>query len=382
MDKPSIFSNHLRILADSLIRHSGDTLTPLRRDSLRTFAGTMEVALVQLVQIRTINLKRTMASFEKQFRQANSPDSLDSIESLSDSIFESQRDSLFAVAEAHDDELNDSLDSCTSALRDYYQDLVDRQTNEDDYLAARATRAIITTGYDSRLAYRGRDYGIQQYAFAPSIAVKHRSGFFLSASSAWLEQSLNNWDQFNLTAGYDFEFRGRMWGSLSFTHFWTRDSSNAPTADFRNSVDATFNVRSRLVVVSTLFSIAYGTASEVSFAASLSHSFEVSGIVKDRTLSIEPTAAAVIGEQNSELTSKRLQRAKKGKVAAPTVLTTTSVQNYFGILAYEASLPVTVEYGGIFVIAAPTYTVPVNVIDQSTSNPFWKVTIDLIVTIR
>jgi hypothetical protein len=74
---------------------------------------------------------------------------------------------------------------------------------------------------------------------------------------------------------------------------------------------------------------------------------------------------AVIGEQNSTLTT--LRKGPKGKKV---VGVQTQTSNTFGILDYEASLPITIDLGPVTLSPSVIYVVPLNVIDLSTTKAF------------
>jgi hypothetical protein len=111
--------------------------------------------------------------------------------------------------------------------------------------------------------------------------------------------------------------------------------------------------------------LATGAASEFTVAASVTHEFEIPLTLYNK-ISLDPTLTAIIGEQNSTLTTLRTKGAKGKKVVG--VLTQNI--NTFGILDYEVSLPVTIVLGPLTLSPSVVYIVPMNVVDLSTTKAF------------
>jgi hypothetical protein len=255
--------------------------------------------------------------------------------------------------------------------------LIDNRLDDIDYQRYFATRFVISTDYSSHLNYRGRDNGVSQQMLAPSLAFHHSSGFGVALSAALVDQTSNKLDDITLTANYEF-FWGNILGvDLSYNHFWFNDSSKSAKSVFTNAVDASLTLNWPVLILGIDGGLAIGNASEFTLVTSASHPFEFPLTLYDK-ITIEPTLTAVIGEQNNTLTSLRAIKGPKGKKVIGTQ-TTTQAKNMFGILDYEASLPVTLEWGRVTIAPEFNYVMPVNVVDLSTKDPF--VSFDLTVSI-
>ena len=101
----------------------------------------------------------------------------------------------------------------------------------------------------------------------------------------------------------------------------------------------------------------------------MSHSFDFESSSSGFSYGFEPTITAVLGEQNSDLTTKRLQRVKKQII----VKTTQTTSNMFGILDYEFALPISLQFRSVSINPAIIYVSPRNVIDASRQDSFISV---------
>ena len=386
-------SGLLSVSAERLIRESGDSLSPSRRDSLRNIVRTMERDLASYAaDIRRSTdealqgFQNGMLILEKRYSNCDDCENSQDVQSLLDEYLAGS-DSLTDILHQSLEDLNESIDDSLEVFRDRLEDasseMIDRQAEENEYAAAHSSRFVITGSYISDVAYRGRDGGVKQSALSPQLAYKHRSGLFVAGSAAWLSNSVNGWDQRNIGGGYEFEPGAHFAGILSYTHFRFSDSSQLERAELTNSLDGELSLLTKPLNASISLSLAFGTAAEFTTEFSLSHEFDVDRFLGRASLSIEPTVTAIVGGQNSSLTQKRLKRlvTKKGKVATR-VQSSTQTANYFGILDYEFEVPFMLAYQNATLSSAFSYAIPINVVDASDTAPFFYFTFSASYTIR
>lgn len=110
---------------------------------------------------------------------------------------------------------------------------------------------------------------------------------------------------------------------------------------------------------------------------SISHDFVIPLNLYDQIM-IEPTISAVIGGQNSQLTTLRTTLLKRRTIVS-TQRTATST---FGFLDYEISLPATVEIGPLSLAPAVTYIIPLNIVDASSRKSFVDLDFTMSLTFR
>ena len=309
----------LRVSAERLISEAGDSLSPQRRDTLRNLDRTLEKALAS----HAIDLRRSgddslrkyqksVLMIERKYSNCNDCENSEDVQSIHDEYLDgadSLAEILHQSLEDLTETIGDSLDVFRDRLADASSDMIDRQRDENEYTAAHSSRFIATGSYTSDVVYRGRDGGVKQYALSPELAYKDHSGLFVDGSAAWLGNSLNGWDQRDISGGYEFELGTHFAGALSYTHYWFADSSRLEKADLKNSIDAELSLLTNPVNIYISPSLAFTTASEFTTEFSLSHEFDVDRFLRRADLSIEPTVTAIVGEQNASLTQKRLKRA-------------------------------------------------------------------------
>jgi hypothetical protein len=239
---------------------------------------------------------------------------------------------------------------------------------------------VFSSAYASHNAYRGRDNGFLQQSIAPSVLYRHSSGLSIQASTSWLDDARSQWDNFQLSGGYDFRISEVIGGSLSYTHFWFSDSSKSELSVFTDNAEGGFSFDWPLVSISALGSMNFGKASEFTLITSISHDFEIPLSLYNRVM-ISPSVSSVLGQQNSDLTTLRTTKAK-GKKASVTTSTQTKSVSTFSVLDYELSLPSTIELGPVTLAPSVTYIIPLNVVDASTRKPFVNLEFSIFLTIR
>ncbi len=354
---------------------------------------TMEMALASYAaEIRRsadealTGFQKEMLILEKRYSSCDDCENSQDVQTLleeylaaSDSLTELLHESMEDLVES----IGDNLDVFQDRLEDASNDLIDRQAEENEYAATHASRIVISGSYISDVVYHGRDGGVKQFALSPQLAYKHRSGLFVAGSASWLSNSINGWDQQNIGGGYEFGLGTHLAGILSYTHFWFSDSSQQEKAELTNILDGDLSLLTKPINASFSLSLAFGTASEFTAEFSLSHEFDVDRFLGRAALSIEPTVTAIVGEQNSSLTQKRLKRVvtKKGKMAT-VVQSSTQTANYFGILDYEFAVPFVLAYRNATLSPSFSYAIPVNVVDASDTAPFFYFSFSVSYTIR
>ena len=386
-------SGVLRASAERLIKEAAESLNPQRRDTVRNLAQILAKAIGNCAaEARKSgdesfrNYHKWMFALERKYSscsdcgnsqdvQSTVEEFLDASDSLGDLVHQSWEDLTESI--------RDSLDDYVDRLGDASSDMIDRQSDEDELIAAHASRLVLSGSYTSDVTYRGRDGGVRQYALSPEVEYKAHSGLFVAASAAWLGNSPNAWDERTVGGGYEFELGTHFTGSFSYTRFWFNDSSRLEKADMKNSIDGELEVLTKPINVSVSPSFAFSTASEFTTEFSLSHEFDIDTFLRRADLSIEPTVTAIVGGQNALLTQQRLKRAvnKKGK-AVTVVKTTTKIKNFFGILDYEFAVPFELTYKNAAINPQFSYAIPLNVVDASSAAPFFYFSVNVSYTIR
>ena len=387
-------TSRLDALADSLITSARDSLDVTRKDTLRFVTTSFRR---QVMAYGDTSKRAVGASFDyflneltkgkKAYLVCDSCESvrdfidrLDEFRDFVDNLHESYHDTTSSLMDDQRDTFQDRYENARDSLGDLRDHLIDNRLDEIDYQRYFATRFDVSTDYSNHMNYRGRDNGVSQQLLAPSLSFHHSSGLGIALSAALVDQSSNQLDNIALTASYEFFLGSIFVVDLSYNHFWFSDSSKSEKSVFNNAVDASLTLNLPVLTLGLDGNLAMGSASEFTVAASASHSFEIPLTLYDK-ISIEPALTAVIGEQNSALTTLRAIKGPKGKKVIGTQ-TLTQTNNMFGILDYEVSIPVTIEWGRVTMAPQLTYIALVNVVDLSTRDPFVSFDLTVSVAIR
>ena len=384
----------LAVLTDSLILSSQDSLDASRQDSLRLLENSLELQFTPHESSMRQLLESRLAVLLQEFRKATGmsfactdcqdrsafEERLADLKDFADSLVTSFHDTTSAVTEERTDLLADAFDAARDSLLDVRDVLIDNRLNDIEVWRYGVTRFVLSSVYASHNVYRGRDNGFLQQSIAPSVMYRHSSGLSIQASTSWLDDARSQWDNFQLSGGYDFRISQVIGGSLSYTHFWFSDSSKSALSVFTDNVEGGFSFDWPVVSISALGSMNFGKASEFTLITSISHDFEIPLSLYNRVM-ISPSLSSVLGQQNSELTTLRTTKAK-GKKASVITSTQTKSASTFSILDYELSLPSTIELGPVTLAPCATYVIPLNVVDASTKKSFVNLEFSIFLTIR
>jgi hypothetical protein len=384
-------ATELDTLRDVLIASARDSLDSSRKDTLLFAARSFQQQLLtthdttqrvvsSLLSLFTEHVgkaKKVFSTCDGCEEPGDFNDRFEQFKDLADSLRDDYRDRAAEVGDDRKEQMDERFEVYHDSLIDLRENLIENRLSLIDYQRYSATRLTASTTYSSRSIYRGRDNGLPQQMIAPAIALYHSLGFSAEVSTYWLDQTPKKWDDIAVTAGFEFTIGSVFGGNISYSHFWFSDSSRSSQSVFRNAFGAGLSLNLPVVSLSLDADLATGTASEFTLTAGATHEFEIP-LSLYNTILFDPAVTAIIGEQNSSLTTLRTKGAKGKKVVG--IQTQTS--NTFGILDYEISLPCTIILGPLALSPSVTYVVPMNVIDESASSPFFVIGIGASVTIR
>ncbi|MCX6143298.1 MAG: hypothetical protein NTZ35_08765 [Ignavibacteriales bacterium] len=371
--------NRIDFLADSLITSAHDSLDAPRKDTLRFITKSLQQQLLAFGDTTKQAVSGPISHFSDELTRGkrtysacdsceSDPDFNDRFEQFRefvDNLHDGFHDTTAALMDDHKDLFQDKYDTIHDSLADLRDILIENRLDEIDYQRYVATRLTASTWYSSHTTYRGRDNGVPQQMIAPSLAFRHSSGFGIEISTYWLDQSPKRWDDVAASATYEFILGSLLGGEFSYSHFWFSDSSQSAKSVFKNDFGASFSLNWPVLSLSVDGDLATGNASEFTTVVSASHDFEFPLTLYNK-ISLEPTLTAIIGEQNSTLTTLRTKGVKGKKVVG----VQTQTNNTFGILDYEVSFPITIVLGPLTLSPSVVYIVPMNVVDLSTEKAF------------
>jgi len=389
----------LQATVDSLVRAAADSLDGDARTKLRfTELGMRTTLGVMGYPVRGA-LHELLGTFEREISalmgrsivcggcvsQGQFNRARDDFAAQSDSLAQVNGDSMATLVEAWEDALDDSVvtfsDSILFEIGELKQDIAENAREHTSHIEILGT-------YQSHSSYRGRDNGVSESAFGPSMTYHHKSGIFAGGAVGWTSQPTPGPDDADLSIGYEFDLSSRLDGSLSYTHYWYSDSSTKPQAVTNQSLGGMFTFDAEAVTLLADLSYDFGGGSGAAeFTASLDVSRDIllPGKTLGGTLLVSPTVSATWGDQDERLLERRLLRAKKK------IVRSVKPSSIFGIMAYEFSFPARLHVGAFSVEPEVDYVIPADVLgtgktlinkDPSSTTPFASATLMVSLTVE
>jgi hypothetical protein len=305
----------------------------------------------------------------------------DGAESFAGEVLEKGTNELTALCE----QLAERRDVEIEAEETHAQSIADSLAREHE----RASRVVLTTDYISRLTYRGRDGGIEQYAFSPMLTFRHGIGVSASVGGAWVSESANKWDATIASIMYELPPLSNFSSAVSYAHTFFSDSTMQSQAEVNNALGLSASFDALWFTIGGMFDYAFGTGSEISLALDISKYIDLTTFTGGHRLSVSPSFLALYGEQDLTLVNKRLARAAnnaqakgKGSTKQTTTTTTSSSKSVFGIMDYQIGIALNFTYSFVSVRPVFTYDIPMNVIDGSDAADFGSFRIEMSLTFR
>ena len=389
----------LRARTDSLLAVAGDSLDASGRNSARILSLDLGRSLgVVGVPART-TVRFLLTTFEKELRAlletrgacvgCTTPADFQSEQAhfreQADSLSGYYGDSMATAVEEWEGGLDERVSAFTDSISEQIQSLVEEYA---EYQSEHSSRLDVEAAYEGHSNYRGRDNGVSEGAFGPSVTYHHRSGLYAEGSVGWVSQGTSGPDDEILTGGYEFTLSSILNGSVSYTHYWYSQTSTKPQAVTNQGVAGMMMLDIDLLSATLNISDDFGGGggSEITTSLDLSRDLPLSDHAFGGTLKISPTASATWGDQNEKLRQRRIVRAKKKAV----VRVSGKPLDIFGIMSYELSLPADLQVGKFSVEPVIGYVLPVNVLngktvlikDPSTSDAFVTAGVTVSMTVR
>jgi len=225
----------------------------------------------------------------------------------------------------------------------------------------RYTYLDATLDYQSNSVYMGRkDSTILPY-FIPGLGYYHKSGFYVTASAAWLKNAdVSRIDLVTIGSGFRFS-AGKYEGDFTASKYFYNSQSTSVTSAIQASMSYFSSYNLGWIRTTLSGQLNMGTNTDMEASLGLEHSFDF----LDDALELTPTLSANAGTLNyysNYYKTRRFNRKNTKKAVSGTVTITGTVVNpsAFTIMDYEASLPVSYTAGKFTFSATPAFCIPVN----------------------
>ncbi len=234
-----------------------------------------------------------------------------------------------------------------------------------------AGERIYTVGldYGSNQSFRGRNTGQKQPYYSPNFNYQAKSGFYFYASltnilvskadttAEAVEARKYKVDEWQISPGYYFKIDKKTKGSISFTHYFIKDTLLI-TSGIKNNIDYSMDRDFKYVNEKLSFDLDLGDETDFGITLETYHSFDIENLfTKDNDiLSIIPGFTFTAGTQNFYTTKIARQGKGLGK-GKPPVTTTTKK---FSVIAFDFSIPLSYSIGKFTFEGAYNYTAALN----------------------
>lgn len=219
----------------------------------------------------------------------------------------------------------------------------------------------VAVNYQSDNVYLGRKDSVALPYIIPTITYTHKSGVYISASAAWLNNSeASRVDLVSFDLGYSLK-KGHYTGDYYFSkYFYNKDASSVTSG-----IPASLNMSNGydLGFIKPTLELTLDIATHLDFQTGLGLEHKFTAF--DDDLEITPrfvANASTLNFYNNYYQKKRF-RKKQGKTTITgTENITGSVTNAsaFRIMDYEASLPLSYSLGSLTFSFTPSYAIPVH----------------------
>jgi hypothetical protein len=225
-------------------------------------------------------------------------------------------------------------------------------STEDDFLDSLAmyfddalpSSITIRMGYSPQAYFAGRDYGIKQYSFSPSIMYSHSSGLYADVTGLGYSSSVPMYEVTLASLGYmgmkgDFLY----FGEYSRSFYTDATATNS----LPNSISLFGIYDYRNIIPMVGYSLLFGSDTPTTrIILGLSTRLKTKKIGFIDNITFSPGISATLGTSKSysNTIQSRIQTIIKqggpgrGGIVTPVVVET--VTNNFGIMAYTLALPV------------------------------------------
>lgn len=237
-----------------------------------------------------------------------------------------------------------------------------------------STKFYIQTDYLSNYIYNGRADSIK-YPYQTTTASLHLSnGLFSNFSASYLlTPGMKGFDYFELDLGYEYKLGKKIYGELYASKYFYAGGANLINGNIQSDIGASFNYDFNFFQYNNIFDIYFTNKADIQFTPGIEKTIYFSK--KDNSFwSINPYVFLNFSTVNyyESNVSRRLNSPKRqaGTFAiGPQFNSITIVQDKsFKLLNSDLSIPLTYENNKFSATITPTYSIPFNKIETTTTN--------------
>lgn len=209
---------------------------------------------------------------------------------------------------------------------------------KQDYLYA-------TVMYNDKTLFSGRDFGVEQYSFFPSVSYINANNFFVNISSGYFSEVNPQWDFVSYSTGYSIFIDNKK--SVSITGIYSYSTFSQDVADLNNQrLMASISYRKKWFRNSISGGYLFGGL-RASYLSNNSYISIDLYKTNEMDISIQPRLGLFWGNQ----TVSELVRIRPFQVAYVDT-------EYFQLLNTDVSLPIEFNFGSWDVELEYTFSMP------------------------
>ncbi len=247
------------------------------------------------------------------------------------------------------------------------------------YFAELPSNLTIRMGFTPHVYFAGRDYGINQYSFMPSITYNHKSGLYAditgisySSSAPMYEITLASVGYMGM-AGSNFLY----FGEYSRSFYLDATANAANTVPNSISAFATYDLGGITPILG--YSLLFGSESVHRIMPGISTRFKTGKVGFINNISFSPSISATLGSSKSYSNTvqttiqTRIKQilAGRGGGAIPTPTVVETVQNNFGLMAFTVALPIAITVQNFRISITNNFIKPVKLYSTEDITTKW-----------
>jgi hypothetical protein len=277
---------------------------------------------------------------------------------------------------------NDTTEVDEDTTGNYAQSLLDDQNDENDRLDSIRENYYSyglfgKIGYTSDMQYRGYQGAGAQSAFIPGLFYNHPLGFVVLLNVYNIKGTNVPWDELEVGASYTRTFFEKFSVGLSYTHYTFYDTSEISQQGINGIAGLNLGYDFSILSAGTSFNISFGDQTDYSISFDLSKRIDIAKS-PDLRCWLEPGFSGIYGTE-SLLNERIILKKNPKKIMVNNVITTAN--NVFSVLAYQLSIPLTVELSRFIITPKYDYVIPLNQPQFTDSRAFGFFTINVSVKI-
>jgi hypothetical protein len=219
----------------------------------------------------------------------------------------------------------------------------------------------ISANYNTGLNYFGRTDSLRSSGFFPLAEVWFTEKFYVNAAPVFVNNAVQQFDYAGTVATIGYQNVTDKWiTSLYLTKPFYKESSELVQSALKAQSGVNLTYRNKFMNISAGGDVKFSDKVDFGATAGLDHVIRMEA--KDGSVVvIDPAVYAYAGTQNFQ--RSYYKKNKPGFLLFPgnNQLVTEEVSR-FGVLAYEATLPLIYAKGKVMLIATPSYIIPQNLV--------------------